>query len=78
MNKELPTGIKTKHRNSKDNILKLLASLYGQRQDGFQQSLIDECVFYRDDFISSSLMMLQDSGLNIEDEGLPANFIRGT
>jgi hypothetical protein len=29
---ELPTGIHTKHRNSKDHILKLLANIYRQKQ----------------------------------------------
>jgi hypothetical protein len=63
---EPPTGIHTKHRNSKDHILKLLANIYGQKQAGhvwnsylvtklreinFKQSLIDDCVFYRDDII---------------------------
>jgi hypothetical protein len=63
---ELPTGIHTKHRNSKDHILKLLANIYGQKQAGhmwnsylviklreinFKQSFIDNCVFYRDDVI---------------------------
>ncbi len=28
---ELPTGIHTKHRNSKDHVLKLLANIYGQK-----------------------------------------------
>ncbi len=63
---ELPTGIHTKHGNSKDHILKLLANIYGQKQAGrvwnsylftklreinFKQSLIDDCVFYQDDAI---------------------------
>jgi hypothetical protein len=63
---ELPTGIHTKHRNSKDHVLKLLANIYGQKQAGcmwnsylvtkiweinFKQSLIDDCVFYWDDII---------------------------
>jgi hypothetical protein len=63
---ELPTGIHTKHGNSKDHVLKLLANIYGQKQAGcvwnsylvtklreinFKQSLIDDCVFYRDDVI---------------------------
>jgi hypothetical protein len=29
---ELPTGIHTKHRNSKDHVLKLLVNIYGQKQ----------------------------------------------
>jgi hypothetical protein len=63
---ELSTGIHTKHGNSKDHILKLLINIYGQKQAGcvwnsyldtklremnFKQSLIDDCVFYRDDVI---------------------------
>jgi hypothetical protein len=63
---ELPTGTHTKHGNSKDHILKLLANNYGQKQAGcmwnsylvtklqeinFKQSLIDDCVFYRDNLI---------------------------
>jgi hypothetical protein len=63
---ELPTGIPTKHRNSKDHVLKLLANTYRQKQAccmwnsylvtklreiNFKQSLIDNCVFYRDNVI---------------------------
>jgi hypothetical protein len=63
---ELPTGIHTKHGNSKDNVLKLLANIFRQKQAGrtwisnlvtklqeinFKHSLIDDCVFYRDDVI---------------------------
>ncbi len=63
---EHPTGIHTKHGDSKDHILKLLANIYGQKQAGqvwnsylvtklreinFKQSLIDDCVFYRDNVI---------------------------
>ncbi len=57
---ELPTGIHTKHGNSKDHILKLLANIYGQKQAGrmwnsylvtklqeinFKQSLVEDCIF---------------------------------
>jgi len=31
---KLPMGIQTKHRNSKDHVLKLLANIYGQKQAG--------------------------------------------
>jgi hypothetical protein len=31
---ELPKGIKTKHGNSKDHVLKLLQNIYGQKQAG--------------------------------------------
>jgi hypothetical protein len=63
---ELPTGIHTKHGNSKDHVLKLLTNIYGQKQASpvcnsylvtklreinFKQSLIDDCVFYRDNVI---------------------------
>jgi hypothetical protein len=63
---ELSTGIHTKHGNSKDHILKLLINIYRQKQAScvwnsyldtklhemnFKQSLIDDCVFYRDDII---------------------------
>jgi hypothetical protein len=63
---ELPTGIHTKHGNSRDHVLKLLANIYRQKQAGhvwnsylitklqeinFKQSLIDDCVFYRDNVI---------------------------
>jgi hypothetical protein len=63
---ELPTGNHTKHGNFKDHILKLLANIYGQKQAGclwnsylitnlreinFKQSLIDDCIFYRDSII---------------------------
>jgi hypothetical protein len=63
---ELPTGIHTKHGNSKDHVLKLLANIYGQKQAGrvwnsylitklreinFKQSLIDNCIFYWDNVI---------------------------
>jgi hypothetical protein len=106
---ELPPGIETKHGNSKDYVLKLLANLYGQKQAGrvwnqymvdklrevgFQQSLIDECVFYRDDVIfivyvddgfffgsdddtlTIIIKRLRDSGLNIKDQGHPADYVR--
>jgi hypothetical protein len=63
---ELPTGFHTMHGNSKDNVLKLLANIYRQKQAGcmwnsylvtkiqeinFKQSLIDDCIFYRDGII---------------------------
>ena len=70
---ELPPGIKTKHRNSKDYVLKLLVNLYGHKQAGhvwnqfttdkladlgFQQSQVDECVFYHNDGNSSYTWMM--------------------
>jgi hypothetical protein len=63
---ELPTGIHTKHGNSRDHVLKLLANIYGQKQAScvwnnylvtklreinFKQSLIDDCICYRDNVI---------------------------
>jgi hypothetical protein len=52
---ELPTGIHTKHGNSKDHIFKLLANIYGKKQAewnsylvtklweiNFKQSLVDD------------------------------------
>jgi hypothetical protein len=63
---DLPKGIKTKYGDGKTHVLKLLKNLYGQKQAGrvwnqhlvdglksigFQQSSIDECVFYRKNVI---------------------------
>jgi hypothetical protein len=63
---ELPQGINTKNRNSKNHILKLLANLHGQKQAGqvwngylgnklqeinFKQSLMNDCIFYCGDVI---------------------------
>ena len=63
---ELPQGIETHYGNSKDYVLLLLSNLYGQKQAGrvwnsymfekllsigFQQSQINECVFYKGDII---------------------------
>jgi hypothetical protein len=63
---ELPQGIKTATGNSKDHALKLLKSIYGQKQAGrvwnsflvdkltslgYTSLLIDDCVFFRGDFI---------------------------
>eukprot|EP00956_Cyclotella_meneghiniana_P030555 scaffold77192_cov37-Cyclotella_meneghiniana.AAC.9 len=105
---ELPQGVETKYGNSKDHVLKLLSNLYGQKQAGrvwnqfmvekllsvgFKQSLIDECVFYRDDvifivyvddgiFLGSTdeqlvgvIQEIQDAGLNVEDQGHPADYV---
>ncbi|KAL7478586.1 hypothetical protein ACHAW6_004345, partial [Cyclotella cf. meneghiniana] len=99
---ELPPGIKTKHGNSKDYVLKLLANLYGQKQAdcvwnqymkdklhniGFQHSQVDKCVFYRDDVIFIVCMdgglffgshddkQLKNAGLNVEDQGHPADYV---
>jgi hypothetical protein len=105
---ELPHGIETRYGNSRDYVLKLLRNLYGQKQAGrvwneylveklrsigFTQSLVDECVFYRDDIIfivyvddgifvgndemqlSNVITELRNIGLNIEDQGNPADYV---
>ena len=71
---ELPQGIKTKHGNSKDNVLNLLTDIYGLKQavcvwnhhftaklleGGFTQSLIDDRVFYSG---STILIVYVDNG----------------
>ena len=104
----LPSSIETKHGNSKDYVLKLLANLYAQKQAGrvwnqymvdklqeisFKQSKIDECVFYHDDVIfivyvddrlffgndddtlTWIIKQLKDAGLNMEDQGHPADYV---
>jgi hypothetical protein len=103
-----PQGIETRHGNSKDHVLKLLSNIYGQKQAGcvwngylveklrdigFEQSLIDECVFYRDDVIfivyvddgifvgpddnklTNVIREIQGTGLDIEDQGHPADYV---
>ncbi len=105
---EVPQGIDTATGNSKDMVLKLLKNIYGQKQAGrvwnsylveklasidFRPSLIDDCVFFRDDvifmvyvddgiFIGSDdaqlqaiVKEMQDLGLNIEDQGHPADYV---
>jgi hypothetical protein len=105
---ELPQGIETRHGNSKDHVLKLLANLYGQKQAGrvwnnymdeklhsigFENSLIDECVYYRgdvifivyvddgifisgdDDSITKAIRDITESGLEIEDQGHPSDYV---
>ncbi len=105
---ELPQGIQTAHGNSKDHVLKLEKSIYGQNQAGcvwnsflvdklmslgFTPSLINYCVFFRDDIIfmvyvddsiflgnddsrlQDAIKEIQDSGLNIEDQGHPADYV---
>jgi hypothetical protein len=79
---ELPQGIQTKHRNSKDHILKLEKNIYGQKQAGrvwnsflvdkltcigFTMSLIDDCVFFRDDII---FMVYVDDGIFLDSNNL--------
>jgi hypothetical protein len=66
MHMKIPTGIHTKHGNSKDHVLKLLANIYRQKQASrvwnsylvtklreinFKQTLIADSVFYQDDVI---------------------------
>jgi hypothetical protein len=72
---ELPQGIQTAHGNSKDHMLKLEKNIYSQKQAGcvwnsflvdklmslgFTSSLIDNCVFFRDDII---FMVYVDDGI---------------
>jgi hypothetical protein len=105
---ELPKGIETRHGSSKDHVLMLLSNLYGQKQAGrvwnsylveklrsigFQPSLIDECVFFRDDIIfivyvddgiflgpndqslNNVIHEISAAGLDIEDQGHPADYV---
>jgi hypothetical protein len=105
---ELPQGIQTTHRNSKDHVLKLEKNIYGQKQAsgvwnsflvdkllsiGFTTSLIEDCVFYLDDVIfmvyvdndiflgdddsklQQAIKDIQDMGLNIKDQGHPADYV---
>ncbi len=72
---ELPQGIQTKHRNSKDHVLKLEKIIYSQKQAGrvwnsflldkltsigFTMSLIDDCIFFCDDII---FVVYMDDGI---------------
>ena len=74
---EVPQGIETVTGNSKDMVLKLLKNIYGQKQAGcvwnsylveklasigFRTSLIDDCVFLRNDVI---FMVYVDNGIFI-------------
>jgi hypothetical protein len=73
---ELLTGIHTKHGNSKDHVLKLLANIYGQKQAGrfwnnhlvtelreinFKQSLIDNSFFTGMTSFSLSRLTMESS-----------------
>jgi hypothetical protein len=104
---KLPQDIQTTHENSKDHVLKLEKNIYGQKQAGlvwnsflmdkllsigFTTSLIDDCMFFRDDIIfmvyvddgiflgndesklQDAIKEIQDLGLNIEDQGHPADY----
>jgi hypothetical protein len=106
---ELPQGIQTAHRNSKDHVLNLEKIIYGQKQAGrvwnsflmdkllsigFTTSLINDCVFFCNDIIfmvyvdygifmgnddllklQEAIKDIQDLGLNIEDQGHPADYV---
>ena len=105
---ELPQGIQTSEGDSKDHVLKLLKNIYGQKQAGrvwseflidkltsigFKASLIDDCVFYRnniifmvyvddgiflgkdDEQLKAVIQKIQAIGLNIEDQGRPADYV---
>ena len=105
---ELPQGIQTSEGDSKDHVLKLLKNIYGQKQAGwvwneflidkftsigFKASLIDDCVFYRnniifmvyvhdgiflgkdDEQLKAVIQEIQAIGLNIEDQGHPADYV---
>jgi hypothetical protein len=93
---ELPQGIQTAHGNSKDHVLKLEKNIYGQKHAdrvwnsflvdkllyiGFTPSLIDDCIFFRDDiifmvyvndgiFLGNNDLRLQDAIKEIQDLGL--------
>jgi hypothetical protein len=104
----LPQGIQTAHGNSKNHVSKLEKNIYSQKQAGrvwnsflvdkllsigFTTSLVDDCVFYRDDVIftvyvdngiflgdddsklQQAIKDIQDIGLNIEDQGHPADYL---
>jgi hypothetical protein len=99
---ELPQGIQTAHGNSKDHVLKLEKNIYGQKQAGrvwnsflvdklmslgWVHSLIDNCVFFRDDiifmvyvddgiFLGNDDSKLQDAIKEVQDSGL--NIDRGS
>ncbi|KAL7486159.1 LOW QUALITY PROTEIN: hypothetical protein ACHAW6_011753 [Cyclotella cf. meneghiniana] len=65
---ELPKGIETHHRDSKDHVLMLLANLYGQKQAGsvWNSYLIETfctIVFYHDDIIFNVYV---DDGIFLE------------
>jgi hypothetical protein len=77
---ELPQGIQTTHGNSKDHVLKLEKNICGQKQAscvwnsflvdkllsiGFTTSLVDDCVFYRDEVI---FMVYMDDGIFLGDD----------
>ena len=80
---ELPQGIETVQGSSKSHVLQLLSNLYGQKQAGrvwnsylvdkleeigFKPSLVDDCVFYRDNVI---FIVYVDDGIFIcpDDDG---------
>jgi hypothetical protein len=105
---ELPQGVQIAEGVSGDYVLKLLKNIYGQKQAGrvwneflvskltslgYKASLIDDCVFYKDNIIFmvyvddgiflgpddqqliQAIRDIQNSGLNIEDQGHPADYV---
>ena len=93
---ELPAAIETKHGDSQSHVSKFLKNLYGQKQAGciwneflsnklfafgFEQSKVDECVFYQgsvifivcvDDgmFLKNSERQLSNIMKKLQDVGL--------
>jgi hypothetical protein len=83
---ELPQGIQVSEGDSSDYVLRLLKNMYGQKQAGrvwnaylvnkltslgHKASLIDDCLFYREDII---FMVYVDDGIFLgkDDEQLKA------
>eukprot|EP00804_Cyclotella_cryptica_P000100 CCRYP_013750-RA/>CCRYP_013750-RA protein AED:0.43 eAED:0.35 QI:35/0/0/1/0/0/2/0/99 len=70
---ELPPGIKTKHENSKDYFLKLLRTCTVRNKlEEFGTRLFFGS---NDDTLFLIIKKLQESGLNIEDQGHPPDYI---
>ncbi|KAL7480224.1 hypothetical protein ACHAW6_005923 [Cyclotella cf. meneghiniana] len=85
---EIPYGIETTKGNTHDYVLQLLANIYGQKQAGrvWNQFLVHklESIVYVDDgiFLGQSddqltdiIKELTDTGLEIDDQGHPADYV---